>query len=319
MTLARTLRPRPDSLRRGGDLVLRRSPLQPLARAANARRLAVLAYHGVDDPAGFEWQLDLLARRMHPVSLDDVLRALAGEPLPSAAVLVTFDDGHPSVLSDGAPLLRARGIPAVAFVCPGLVGTNQPFWWTEVETLYAAGARLAHASVQASASAAGLVGWLKTVPDDRRREALAELREVAPRVRATAAQLASADVRGLRDAGVEVGNHTWSHPCLDRCADGEPERQVERAHDRLTELLGAAPRAFAYPNGNHDPRAEAALTRLGYVAGFLFDHRLAQVSGSGTHPLRLSRLRVSSTTSEDRFALIISGLHTGLHRLRGGV
>ena len=310
---------RAATLRRGGDVALRRSPLQPLARAANARRLAVLAYHGVDDPAGFERQLDLLARRMHPVSLDEVLRALDGDPLPPNAVLVTFDDGHPSVLTEGAPLLRARGIPAVAFVCPGLVGTHQPFWWTEVDALYATGARVAGAPATPSGSAAGLVGWLKTVPDQRRREALAELREGAPWVHVAAPQLAAADVRALRDAGVEVGNHTWSHPCLDRCADGEPERQVERAHDRLTELLGAAPRAFAYPNGNHDPRAEAVLTRLGYAAGFLFDHRLAQVAGSGAHPLRLSRLRVSTTASDDRFALILSGLHAGLHRLRGGV
>lgn len=64
MSLTRALRPPSATLRRGGDLVLRRSPLQPLARAANARRLAVLAYHGVDDPAGFERQLDLLTRRM---------------------------------------------------------------------------------------------------------------------------------------------------------------------------------------------------------------------------------------------------------------
>jgi peptidoglycan/xylan/chitin deacetylase (PgdA/CDA1 family) len=216
-------------------------------------------------------------------------------------------------------LLRERGIPAVAFVCPGLVGTNQPFWWTEVETLYAAGARVAQAPARASGSAAGLVGWLKIVPDARRREAVAELRQAAPWVLVTAPQLAAADVRALHAAGVEVGNHTWSHPCLDRCADGEPERQVDRAHDRLTEVLGVAPRAFAYPNGNHDPRVEAVLARLGYAAGFLFDHRLAQVSGPGTHPLRLSRLRVSTTTSDDRFALILSGLHAGLHRLRGGV
>ena len=235
-------------------------------------------------------------------------------------MLVTFDDGHPSVLTEGAPLLRARGIPAVAFVCPGLVGTHQPFWWTEVDALYATGARVAGAPATASGSARRPGGLAQdgARPATPRRPWRSCGRRRRGCTRA-APQLAAADVRALRDAGVEVGNHTWSHPCLDRCADGEPERQVERAHDRLTELLGAAPRAFAYPNGNHDPRAEAVLTRLGYAAGFLFDHRLAQVSGSGAHPLRLSRLRVSTTASDDRFALILSGLHAGLHRLRGGV
>jgi peptidoglycan/xylan/chitin deacetylase (PgdA/CDA1 family) len=148
---------------------------------------------------------------------------------------------------------------------------------------------------------------------------VARLRAAVPWVDTTAVQLAPEDLPALRAAGVEVGNHTWSHPCLDRCADGESERQVEWAHEWLTETLGAAPRAFAYPNGNHDPRAEAALQRLGYAAGFLFDHRLAEVNAARTHPLRLSRLRVSTTASDDRFALILSGLHAGIHRLRGGV
>jgi peptidoglycan/xylan/chitin deacetylase (PgdA/CDA1 family) len=316
MSLTKALRPQPAALRRGGDLVLRRSPLQPLARATNSRRLAVLAYHGVDDAAGFERQLDLLTRWMNPVSLDDVLGALDGAPLPSGAVLVTFDDGDPTVLSRGAPLLQARGIPAVAFVCPGVIGTREPFWWTEVETLYAVGARVQDGPAD---SAARLVGWLKTVSDERRHQAVAELRKSMPWVHAKSDQLAPSDLPALEAAGIEVGNHTWSHPCLDRCADGEPEGQVERAHEWLTDALGRTPRTFAYPNGNHDPRAEAELERLGYAAGFMFDHRLAEVPGTRTHPLRLSRLRVSTTTSDDRFALILSGLHSGLHRLRGGV
>ena len=43
------------------DSVLRHSPLQPVFRAVAAGRLAVLAYHGIDDPRSFAAQMDRLA------------------------------------------------------------------------------------------------------------------------------------------------------------------------------------------------------------------------------------------------------------------
>jgi hypothetical protein len=57
------------------------------------------------------------------------------------------------------------------------------------------------------------------------------------------------------------------------------------------------------------------LSNLCYSAAFLFDHRHAR---PGSHALRISRLRVNSTTSIDRFAAILSGLHPAVHKARGG-
>ena len=44
--------------------------------------------------------------------------------------------------------------------------------------------------------------------------------------------------------------------------------------------------------------------------------RLVNLAAPG-HPLRLSRVRVNSDTSLDRFAIILSGLHPALHHARG--
>ena len=300
-------------IRHAADTVLRRSPVQRAFRGRAARRVAVLAYHGVDSPQQFGRQLDLLQHEASPVSLADVVAAHdGGPPLPARPVLLTFDDGHPSLLRAGLPLLRARGIPAVAFVLPGLVGTHRPFWWDEAAGLHEAGARAAGAPDDPD----DLVRWLKTVPDPRRHEVLAEMRELSA-VDVTADQLETDDLLRLRDGGVAIGNHTWTHPCLDLCTPQELQRQVCRAHESLTDVLGEAPTAFAYPNGNHDPRAERLLGELGYGAGFLFDHRLARAPGRAGHRLRISRLRVSTTTSLDRFATILSGLHPALHHARG--
>lgn len=295
------------------DRLLRRTPAQAYFRRTSARRVAVLAYHGVDDPDRFAAQMAYLRQRLSPVSLSDVIDAGRGvKALPSHAALVTFDDGHRSLLERGLPILREWAIPAVAFVMPGVVGTTEPFWWTEAEELVACGGYVGAVSDQ---SPSGVVRWLKTVTDQERRHVLADLRDQAGPAR-EAPQLTVKDLATLENSDIEVENHSWDHPCLDRCDDEQVSHQVRAAHDWLARTLGRTPRAFAYPNGNWDERVELILRELHYEAGFLFDHNLARAHSS---TLRLSRLRVNSSTSLDRFATILSGLHPALHRLRGGV
>ena len=70
-------------------------------------------------------------------------------------MLLTFDDGDRSLYVDGLPLLRAYGVPAVAYVIAGLIGTDEPFWWEGLspEQAYA----------------------VKQLPDAERRRVLREL------------------------------------------------------------------------------------------------------------------------------------------------
>ena len=93
--------------------------------------------------------------------------------------------------------------------------------------------------------------------------------------------------------------------------------EVHTAHEHLTDLLGAPPAAFAYPNGNFDPRVEETLEHLGYDLGFLFDHRTVDLDES--HPLRISRLRMNERLTAERLETILSGLHPALHSMRSAV
>ena len=71
----------------------------------------------------FDAQLDHLQRRgWRALRLDEYLAALDGAPTPRRSYLITIDDGHESVARVAAPVLHARGIPSVLFVCPGLFG-----------------------------------------------------------------------------------------------------------------------------------------------------------------------------------------------------
>lgn len=122
-----------------------------LARSLSGRpRVRALTYHRVADvprdafcvpPEVFEAQMRHLAERRLAVSLERVLRFVAGEEtLPDGACLVTIDDGLESTLTEALPVLRRWGIPAVAFVSAGLVGSNvrypEPYMgWDELRAL----------------------------------------------------------------------------------------------------------------------------------------------------------------------------------------
>ena len=294
------------------DALLALSPFQAVARRAARRSLAVLTYHRIPSAQAFERQMELLLETRRPVDLETVLGALEGRPLPDSAALVTFDDLDRSVLENALPALRERGIPAVGFVVAGHLDSDVPFWWEEVEALAARGGR---ASGFADASPAELVHRLKRVPNPRRLAALDELRatarEPAPRRR----HVRAGELRALEAEGLAIGSHTLSHPCLPCCSEDEIRREVGAAHDILASALGRPPRAFAYPNGDQDPRVVAAVARTGYSAAFLFDHRLCR--WPPRDPLRISRLRTNPAANPHRFRSMLSGLHPFLHHAIG--
>ncbi|MFE5793214.1 polysaccharide deacetylase family protein [Streptomyces sp. NPDC056503] len=293
------------------DAALSRSPAQAWFLRRAAGRLAVLGYHGVEDHTTFEAHLDLLRRSFVPVSLEQVEEAAhGGRPLPDHSVLVTFDDGDRSVYTHALPLLAARGIPAVCFVIPGLVGASAPFWWDEAEHLVRYGGtthRIPPTRPELTPHT------LKLLSERDRQLALAELRATATVPSPRPRQLTAPELRALEEGGVVIGNHTLTHPCLDRCDDDQVRREVLGAHERLTELIGRPPSSFAYPNGNVDERAHRFLAQAGYRSGFLYNHRLA--APGARHPLRIDRLVVSSRTSVDRLETILSGLHPALFRV----
>ena len=294
------------------DAVLVRTPVQPILASKTAGRLVVLAYHGIVDPARFSLQIEYLRETMEIVSLSEVLQAITGErTLPARSVLITFDDADRSIVEYAAPILNREGVPAVAFVVAGHLDTDRPFWWNEVEELYVRGASLRDFGPNGQA----WVKRLKEIPDSDRRRVITRLRRAHAGSPVKALHLKKSDLGLLGAAGISIGNHTMTHPVLDRCSDRRIASEIRRSHKVLFRATGAAPRAFAYPNGNYDVRAVKVMKGLGYEAGFLFDHRTCPFPP--IDPFRVSRVRVSSATPLDRFRLIISGLHPALHHALG--
>ena len=290
--------------------------MQRVCRRRAQKSLAVLAYHDVSDQNRFRKQIEFLRRERTPVALDDVIEAAQGKSeLPASAVLVTFDDGHRSVLEHGLPVLQEFEVPAVVFVVASLLGTDQPFWWNEVEELFASGGT--SAVLEGCELPEDVTRRLKRVANDVRLQAIEDLRRTAREPARRVRQLDVDDLLTLERQGIAIGNHTHTHPCLHMCSMEEIEQEFAESQQVLKEALGQAPRALAYPNGDHDPRVLKSAAEAGFEVAFLFDHKLSDIPPSNR--LRTSRLRVDTQMGYERFQIVLSGLHPRIHSLLGRV
>ena len=109
-------------------------------RASRRRRdhtsVRVLTYHRIQSchrdpfalpPAEFEAQVAAIAASGRAIALGDLLGFLDGAESAGSIrhrLLVTIDDGCASTLTQAAPILRRHGVPAIAFVTTGRIGTR---------------------------------------------------------------------------------------------------------------------------------------------------------------------------------------------------
>lgn len=94
----------------------------------------------------------------------------------------------------------------------------------------------------------GVSGWSSTTPDE---------------------PLLDADqLRALPELGLEVGVHGLDHVPLSGLPPDELDLHTRGAREVLADVLGRAPRAFAYPYGDVDDAAADAVRGAGYDVGF---------------------------------------------------
>lgn len=290
------------------DRILGIGAISRTSALVTSHRLRVVAYHDVPAPATFATHLDLLVDRYTVVSGEQVVAALhRGHRLPRGALWITFDDGRRSVVDNGLPVLVERGISATAFVCPGLVESGDPYWWSTVESAVQRGPVEFDGRIWRDRR---LVTHLKGVDDDERR---AFVESLPPTLTEADPSLDLDALRRWADSGMEVGNHTWDHPCLPRCTTDVQRTQILDAQRWLEDHLGTPCHTFAYPNGDADRSARDILATLDDIVAVAFDHRLNRVTPD---TLAVSRLRLDTDAREDRVRAVLGGAHSGLFRLR---
>lgn len=97
-----------------------------------------------------------------------------------------------------------------------------------------------------------------------------------------------AQLREMREAGMELGSHTYSHRWLSHLTDGEQVAEIDRSLEFLASLgVGLHRWVMCYPYGDVDDRCVRLLRERGCAAGVTTRFDIAR---GADDPLRLPRL-----------------------------
>jgi peptidoglycan/xylan/chitin deacetylase (PgdA/CDA1 family) len=320
--------------------------------ARQRNRLRILAYHRIGDvdqetgaldpdllngrPDIFAGQMAFLRANYHPISPEDLLRAVAGHhPLPPRAVLVTFDDGYSDFRDVAWPILQRFQIPAVLFVPTDyLSGDGRIFWW---DRLYQGFMQTQRAEIEVpDLGVLPLLNFMQCTEAFRAAKKLVMTRRNAEGMQLVEDLLAALavtpqpqqailtwdDLRQLQRQGLYVGAHTCSHPILAQVTAEEARREISQSQRRLQEELGQTWPIFAYPSG-HPADLDAMLAQILCEEGF--DVAMTMIEGHNqigrTPPFYLRRVGMAPHLSLTDFRLALTGaydLYGWLLRLRSG-
>src|SRR5262249_5626323 len=92
---------------------------------------------------------------------------------------------------------------------------------------------------------------------------------------------------------IEIGAHSVSHQHLDLLPVAAAQAQVRDCGHRLGELLGQAPRSFAYPHGSFNRTVRDLIAEAGYDNGYAVKTALPHIEDN---QYARARLTVLATT-----------------------
>lgn len=220
------------------------------------------------------------------VSLDEMHRRLAsGEHGTKRFACITFDDAYKDVAEFAWPVLKRLNVPFAIYVPTSFPDHTGEMWWLALERVIARNNSISLATENdirhfvCGTSAEKHETWKQVYWWVRQRSSEAEIRkvvkELASRYGVDMASMCAElcmDWKELAqiaaDPLVTIGAHTVSHSMLSKLPADAAFSEMVHSADIIEGALGARPKHFAYPVGQHDAAGRREF-ELAKKAGFL--------------------------------------------------
>jgi len=296
------------------------------------RDVAILRYHAICGPEGypyadphlcvspaaFERHVAYLTANYHVLPLPEAVARLRDRlPLPPNAVAFTFDDGYADNL-EAARILHRHGASGTFYLTAGCLAGGAPFWPSEIRyllgaipdgvlTLHVPGTQIdipCSGPTERLAALARITRLLKSHPIPVRDQVREQLRELAGHVPMPTIMLTWEEVAQMRDLGMTIGAHTFTHPNLPSAGLTDATAEIIASKQRLEREVGRDVTMFSYPNGGaesyYTPELQQAVARAGFLAATTSRNGFAT---TGSDLYALERVQVAERLEDLIFAL----------------
>ncbi|ALT77277.1 polysaccharide deacetylase [Paucibacter sp. KCTC 42545] len=284
---------------------------QLLSATAARGRLSILIFHRVLPRPDEIFPDDVHAQRFDQICawlkqwfevlpLDQAGQMLAEGRLPARACCITFDDGYADNHQVALPILQKHGLPATFFIATGFLQGGRMWNDTVIESVRHCrqpeldfGAHGSYAMGDAATRRTAIdaiIGKIKYLPIAERLAASEDLLERSGARLEEQLMMGPDGVRRLRDAGMQIGAHTVSHPILARTESQIARQEIHDSKAYLEDLLAQDCSLFAYPNGK--PGRDYLPEHVDMVRDLGFKTAVSTTwgaSGPGADPLQLQR------------------------------
>jgi peptidoglycan/xylan/chitin deacetylase (PgdA/CDA1 family) len=284
-----------------------------LFSAISGARLTILIYHRVlenpdplspdtPDAAAFERAMSLVKSQFRVIALDDAVRRLRQDDLPSGCAAITFDDGYADNSRVALPILQKLGLTATFFVAAGFLNGGRMWNDTVIEAIrlfrgevmdlgdLELGLHAMSTDEQRRVAIGKILAKLKYFPLEKRLEVAEAVGVRASGDLPTNLMMTTEEVRELQRSGMTVGGHTVSHPILTGLDADSAEREIVMGKRMLEEIIEAPVQLFAFPNGqpgkDYSSRHVELVKRAGFGGAVSTAHGVATVHSD---PFQLPR------------------------------
>ena len=290
----------------------------PLVRWLGRKNPKVLLYHDCAEaelpyladldcttsPTKFAEHLDYLQRYHKVVPLETIVEGAA----PPGSVAITFDDGYRSVYENAFPILRDRSYPATFYLIADVVGNDDMVWVNELNFALRAEPAVArevigqHFEIPEDAMPHDIISYCRMNYSTAKMQALLlELRvktgqPVEKHAREARLYVDWDEVAEMEANGMTFGNHTLTHPNMERLTEEEQRHEIFGAHAKLALKLRQV-HSFAHPFGHRGSKAAEIAKESGSRCS-------VEVGGANTtiEPLRIGRVHLSNQSIPEVFA-----------------
>ncbi|MBI5180245.1 MAG: polysaccharide deacetylase family protein [Nitrospirae bacterium] len=252
----------------------------------------------------------------------DLMSWIKGQKNNKSGCVITFDDGWLDNYTNAFPILKKYNIPATIFLCAGMVGTNQGFWFERTSNLIN--------TIDTNGDLENAKKYFSTIIPKEKLNIIKdkkgllwqinnELKKMHPNQISNWLDEAETsfsikfdkrrsvmnweEIKEMSYENISFGSHGMSHSILTILSREEKYYEINQSKKILEGANINFVPALTFPNGNYDQEVLDVAEEAGYK---LLLTASIKKCGSGVSPLLANRIGVTEYNSINNNLLIYS-------------